>query len=151
MASPACTCNSLAAWASHAYMSSRRSFGGQKMAGKLPQYMVNSCPAHHGNHHAYSQDVCTANCPGCHISKAQSLRWPPVLCAAMALCCVSSFHQPCGLSQVALLQLAELSNEKKKLHHEKIDLENQLEAEAEYIVNKLQKRVCLWCKLCWPL
>ncbi|KAK9844285.1 hypothetical protein WJX74_000437 [Apatococcus lobatus] len=38
-------------------------------------------------------------------------------------------------------KLAELSNEKKKLHHEKIDLENQLEAEAEYIVNKLQKRV----------
>ena len=39
------------------------------------------------------------------------------------------------------MQLVELTSEKKKLHHEKIDLENQLEAEAEYIVNKLQKRV----------
>ena len=41
----------------------------------------------------------------------------------------------------AHVQLSELSSEKRKLHLEKIDLENQLEAEQEYVVNKLQKRV----------
>jgi coiled-coil domain-containing protein 6 len=42
---------------------------------------------------------------------------------------------------VVLLQLEQLSVEKNKLYREKIDLENQLEAEQEYIMNKLQKQV----------
>ena len=33
--------------------------------------------------------------------------------------------------------------EKNKLYREKIDLENQLEAEQEYIMNKLQKQVLM--------
>ncbi len=32
--------------------------------------------------------------------------------------------------------------EKSKLHTEKIELENHLEAEQEFIMNKLQKQVC---------
>ena len=43
--------------------------------------------------------------------------------------------------QLLFFQLEHLNNEKKKLTHEKVDLENQLEAEQEYIVNKLQKQV----------
>lgn len=39
------------------------------------------------------------------------------------------------------MQLEHLNAEKNKLTKEKIDLENVLEAEQEYIVNKLQKQV----------
>lgn len=39
------------------------------------------------------------------------------------------------------LQLDELKEQQLRLNREKVDLENQLEAEQEYIVNKLQKQV----------
>jgi len=37
--------------------------------------------------------------------------------------------------------LEELKQQQQRLNQEKVDLENQLEAEQEYIVNKLQKQV----------
>jgi len=40
-----------------------------------------------------------------------------------------------------LSQLEQLKSEKSKLHSEKIALENHLEAEQEFIMNKLQKQV----------
>ena len=40
-----------------------------------------------------------------------------------------------------LLQLEELKSQQATLNKEKVDLENQLEAEQEYIVNKLQKQL----------
>ena len=40
-----------------------------------------------------------------------------------------------------LLQLEALNNDKARMHREKVDLENQLEAEQEYIMNKLHKQV----------
>lgn len=46
---------------------------------------------------------------------------------------------------VHVVQLLELSMEKHKLNLEKVQLENQLEAEQEYIVHKLQKQVGSMC------
>ena len=46
---------------------------------------------------------------------------------------------------VHVVQLVELSMEKHKLNLEKVQLENQLEAEQEYIVHKLQKQVGSMC------
>ena len=46
---------------------------------------------------------------------------------------------------VHVVQLVELSMEKHKLNLEKVQLENQLEAEQEYIVHKLQKQVGSKC------
>ena len=40
-----------------------------------------------------------------------------------------------------LLQLTELNLERNKMTKEKVNLENQLEAEQEYILNKLHKQV----------
>ena len=42
---------------------------------------------------------------------------------------------------MAVMQLDELRLHQTRLNREKVDLENQLEAEQEYIVNKLQKQV----------
>lgn len=42
---------------------------------------------------------------------------------------------------IILLQLEELKQQQATLNKEKVDLENQLEAEQEYIVNKLQKQL----------
>ena len=39
------------------------------------------------------------------------------------------------------LQLTELNHERSKMTKEKVNLENQLEAEQEYILNKLHKQV----------
>ena len=39
------------------------------------------------------------------------------------------------------LQLTELNLERNKMNMEKVNLENQLEAEQEYILNKLHKQV----------
>lgn len=39
------------------------------------------------------------------------------------------------------LQLTELNLERNKMTKEKVNLENQLEAEQEYILNKLHKQV----------
>ena len=38
-------------------------------------------------------------------------------------------------------QLEELKQQQAALNKEKVDLENQLEAEQEYVVNKLQKQL----------
>jgi hypothetical protein len=38
-------------------------------------------------------------------------------------------------------QLEQLAADKASLHRDKVDLENQLEAEQEYIMNKLTKQV----------
>ena len=46
-----------------------------------------------------------------------------------------------GLTFSFAKQLDELKQQQVKLNREKVDLENQLEAEQEYIVNKLQKQV----------
>lgn len=46
------------------------------------------------------------------------------------------------------LQLTELNLERNKMTKEKVNLENQLEAEQEYILNKLHKQVCPPCCLC---
>lgn len=40
------------------------------------------------------------------------------------------------------VQLTELNLERNKMTREKVNLENQLEAEQEYILNKLHKQVC---------
>lgn len=40
------------------------------------------------------------------------------------------------------MQLTELNLERNKMTREKVNLENQLEAEQEYILNKLHKQVC---------
>lgn len=39
------------------------------------------------------------------------------------------------------MQLTELNLERNKMNTEKVNLENQLEAEQEYILNKLHKQV----------
>ena len=39
------------------------------------------------------------------------------------------------------MQLTELNHERSKMTKEKVNLENQLEAEQEYILNKLHKQV----------
>ena len=39
------------------------------------------------------------------------------------------------------MQLEELKQQQAALNKEKVDLENQLEAEQEYVVNKLQKQL----------
>ena len=44
-----------------------------------------------------------------------------------------------------LLQLTELNLERNKMNTEKVNLENQLEAEQEYILNKLHKQVRSSC------
>ena len=44
-----------------------------------------------------------------------------------------------------LLQLTELNLERNKMNTEKVNLENQLEAEQEYILNKLHKQVHSSC------
>ena len=43
------------------------------------------------------------------------------------------------------LQLTELNLERNKMNTEKVNLENQLEAEQEYILNKLHKQVTILC------
>lgn len=49
------------------------------------------------------------------------------------------------------LQLTELNLERNKMNTEKVNLENQLEAEQEYILNKLHKQVITHSpySLCW--
>lgn len=49
------------------------------------------------------------------------------------------------------LQLTELNLERNKMNTEKVNLENQLEAEQEYILNKLHKQViaCSPYSCCW--
>ena len=44
-----------------------------------------------------------------------------------------------------LMQLTELNLERNKMNTEKVNLENQLEAEQEYILNKLHKQVDASC------
>jgi hypothetical protein len=46
-----------------------------------------------------------------------------------------------SLKPTRWVQLEELKQQQLRLNQEKVDLENQLEAEQEYIVNKLQKQV----------
>ena len=52
---------------------------------------------------------------------------------------------------MTFMQLEQLKSEKSKMYSEKIALENHLEAEQEFIMNKLQKQVnwikCVWWKL----
>ena len=49
------------------------------------------------------------------------------------------------------LQLTELNLERNKMNTEKVNLENQLEAEQEYILNKLHKQVIMHnpYDFCW--
>lgn len=47
------------------------------------------------------------------------------------------------LGQPVPVQLTELNLERNKMNTEKVNLENQLEAEQEYILNKLHKQVCV--------
>jgi hypothetical protein len=56
-------------------------------------------------------------------------------------CTHSLIHAHSLTHSFSSLQLDSLNMEKNKLHREKVDLENQLEAEQEYIMNKLQKQV----------
>ena len=56
------------------------------------------------------------------------------------------------------MQLTELNIERNKMITEKVNLENQLEAEQEYILNKLHKQVgasctdALHCEhMCWTI
>lgn len=53
------------------------------------------------------------------------------------------------------VQLTELNLERNKMTREKVNLENQLEAEQEYILNKLHKQVCDSCMIdllaCWGM
>lgn len=74
----------------------------------------------------------------------------PVLLASFAHC--NGQQQP----WVFHVQLTELNLERNKMTREKVNLENQLEAEQEYILNKLHKQVChSWMTLdllaCWGM
>lgn len=54
------------------------------------------------------------------------------------------------LDAVGMLQLTELNLERNKMTKEKVNLENQLEAEQEYILNNCTSRqaLLLWSHLC---
>ena len=55
-------------------------------------------------------------------------------------------HCKCFADTLCLdLQLTELNLERNKMNTEKVNLENQLEAEQEYILNKLHKQVAIPC------
>lgn len=55
-------------------------------------------------------------------------------------------HCKCFAETVCLdVQLTELNLERNKMNTEKVNLENQLEAEQEYILNKLHKQVTIPC------
>ncbi len=55
-------------------------------------------------------------------------------------------HCECFTQTICLdLQLTELNLERNKMNTEKVNLENQLEAEQEYILNKLHKQVTILC------
>ena len=58
-----------------------------------------------------------------------------------AACILCTLETATDMRLVHVVQLLELSMEKHKLNLEKVQLENQLEAEQEYIVHKLQKQV----------
>ena len=62
-----------------------------------------------------------------------------------AACVLCMLETVTDLLLVHVVQLLELSMEKHKLNLEKVQLENQLEAEQEYIVHKLQKQVSSRC------
>ena len=55
-------------------------------------------------------------------------------------------HCKCFADTLCLdVQLTELNLERNKMNTEKVNLENQLEAEQEYILNKLHKQVTVPC------
>ena len=69
--------------------------------------------------------------------------WDIEVVACMPLCrlvpkAVTATFSTCGVH----VQLTELNLERNKMTKEKVNLENQLEAEQEYILNKLHKQVC---------
>ena len=51
------------------------------------------------------------------------------------------YEQPLAAIMGVSVQLTELNLERNKMTKEKVNLENQLEAEQEYILNKLHKQV----------
>ena len=80
-------------------------------------------------------------CLGMFSAQCDVTRWPH--CSAACVLC--TLETVTDLLVVHMVQLVELSMEKHKLNLEKVQLENQLEAEQEYIVHKLQKQVGSRC------
>ncbi len=60
----------------------------------------------------------------------------------MCFCVQASKEQEAVVDKLQK-QLEQLKSEKAKLYSEKIALENHLEAEQEFIMNKLNKQVCM--------